>query len=425
MKEVKEMREWFLIALMLSLCFTGQVVAEEEESDPFVAAGLNLVALRNDSLDSNQDGMMDAIRVVVVLNSTQQWIDLTLTLIGEHSGFTVQEEVLMAFDDQENASLTYDSWAEGEHRLILEISDADGRLLKSINIGTFDLSPALAVPSTNLVLSGSDIMQTGDTCEITRNFIDETGPRWDFVGTRSIVGTPFKVLDEDTILDCSNWPAGTYVVSETYQNGLGQTTSDTLELVIVNKPPPHFTIEIDGDGQLAGTPCTVSHLQATGENHEDYTKDWTITPSIGMIANSSTLDCSKWGSGVYKILLTVTNDEEISTTGGTMLIRTPSPDSEVEDEDAPVLSQRDETETSSVGIYGIAVLALVLGIAVFVLMMRGPEDDHMGGGMLDEIGEPDAEGLPTHVDENGMLWRRHSDGEVDWWDRSSLTWKRW
>ena len=103
----------------------------------------------------------------------------------------------------------------------------------------------------------------------------------------------------------------------------------------------------------------------------------------------------------------------------------PSPDSEVEDEDAPVLSQRDETETSSVGIYGIAVLALVLGIAVFVLMMRGPEDDHMGGGMLDEIGEPDAEGLPTHVDENGMLWRRHSDGEVDWWDRSSLTWKRW
>ena len=46
------MREWLLVALMLSLCFTGQVVAEEEESDPFTAAGLNLVALRNDSLDS-------------------------------------------------------------------------------------------------------------------------------------------------------------------------------------------------------------------------------------------------------------------------------------------------------------------------------------------------------------------------------------
>ena len=418
------MREWFLIALMLSLSLVGQVSAEEEESDPFVSAGLNLVALRNDSLDSNQDGMMDAIRVVVVLNSTQQWVDLTLTLIGEHSGFTVKEEVLMSFDDQENASLTYDSWAVGEHRLILEISDADGRLLKSINIGTFDLSPALAVPSVELVLSGSEIMQTGDGCEITRDFIDETGPRWDFVGTRSIIGTPFKVLDSDYKLDCSNWPAGTYIVSETYQNGLGQTTSDTLELVIVNKPTPHFTIEINGDDALVGTPCTISHVQAAGENHDDYTKDWIITPSIGMAANASSLDCSKWDSGVYKILLTVTNDEEIKTTGGTMLIRMPSAEVTTDD-DAPVLSRGEETETSNVGIFGIGILAIVLGIAVFVLMMKGPEDDQMGNIMLDEIGEPDAEGLPTHEDDNGMLWRRHNDGEMDWWDRSSLAWKRW
>ena len=132
------MREYFLIALMLSLSFATQVSAEEE-TDPFTDAGLNLVALRNDSLDSNQDGMMDAIRVVVVINSTNQWVDLTLTLIGEHSGFTVYEEVLMAFDNQENASVTYDSWAAGEHHLQLEISDADGRLLKSVNLGVFDL----------------------------------------------------------------------------------------------------------------------------------------------------------------------------------------------------------------------------------------------------------------------------------------------
>ena len=101
------MREWFLIALMVSLSFAGNVSAEEQESDPFEEAGLSLVALRNDSLDSNQDGMMDAIRVVVIINSTNQWIDLTLTLIGEHSGFTVYEETLMAFEDQDNASLTY------------------------------------------------------------------------------------------------------------------------------------------------------------------------------------------------------------------------------------------------------------------------------------------------------------------------------
>ncbi|GIR00732.1 MAG: hypothetical protein CM15mP9_4350 [Methanobacteriota archaeon] len=135
---------------MVSLSFAGNVSAEEE-SDPFEEAGLSLVALRNDSLDSNQDGMMDAIRVVVVINSTNQWIDLTLTLIGEHSGFTVYEEALMAFENQENASLTYDSWAAGEHHLRLEISDSDGRLLKYVDLGIFDLSPALATPSIDLV----------------------------------------------------------------------------------------------------------------------------------------------------------------------------------------------------------------------------------------------------------------------------------
>lgn len=418
------MREWLLIALMCSLCFSGQVVAEEE-TDPFTEAGLNLVALRNDSLDSNQDGMMDAIRVVAVINSTQQMVGLTLTLIGEHSGFTVYEEMFMYFEDQENASLTYDSWATGEHRLYLEISDSEGRLLLSINIGTFDLSPALAVPSIDLELSGSEIMLTGDSCEITRNFIDETGPRWNYVGTRSIVGTPFKVLDSDQTLDCSNWPAGAYVVTETYQNGLGQTTTDTLQLIIENKPPPHFSIELDGTDALAGTPCSITHVQATGENHDEYTKDWIVTPSIGMTANSSTLDCSKWDSGVYKILLTVTNDEQISSTNGAMLIRMPSEELVTEDEDAPVLSRGEQTETSSVGLWGIGVLSLVLGIAVFVLMMRSPEDDQLGGSMLDSMGEPDADGLPTHVDENGMLWRRHDDGEVDWWDRSALMWKRW
>lgn len=418
------MREWFLIALFISLSFVGHVAAEEE-SDPFTEAGLSLVALRNDSLDSNQDGMMDAIRVVVVINSTNQWVDLTLTLIGEHSGFTVYEEILMSFEDQENASLTYDSWSAGEHNLRLEISDSEGRLLKNVNLGIFDLSPALATPSIDLQLSGSEIMQTGDACEITRDFIDETGPRWNSPGTRSIIGTPFTVLDTDLVLDCSNWPAGNYIITETYQNGLGQTTTDTLELVIVNKPPPKFSIEVNGNDAQAGTPCTISHVSASGEDHTDYTKEWRVTPSIGLLANASDLDCSKWSSGVYKILLTVTNDEEISTTNGAMLIRLPSQDSSVEDEDAPAQSKGLETETSSVGVWGIVVLSLVLGVAVFVLMMRSPQDDELFGGMLNEMGEPDAEGLPTHTDENGMIWRKHENGELDWWDRASMMWKRW
>ena len=174
----------------------------------------------------------------------------------------------------------------------------------------------------------------------------------EFPSTRSIIGTPFTVLDTDLVLDCSNWPAGNYIITETYQNGLGQTTSDTLELVIINKPPPKFSIEVNGNDAQAGTPCTISHVSASGEDHTDYTKEWRVTPSIGLLANASVLDCSKWSSGVYKILLTVTNDEEISTTNGAMLIRIPSQDSSVEDEDAPAQSKGLETESSTVGVWG-------------------------------------------------------------------------
>ena len=112
------MREWFVLMLLISIPLAG-IVSADDESDPLSDAGINIVALRNDSLDKNQDGVTDAIRVVIVLNSTSGQANLRLNLIGEHSGFTVFEEMLMSFENQENASLTYDSWAIGEHDLTL------------------------------------------------------------------------------------------------------------------------------------------------------------------------------------------------------------------------------------------------------------------------------------------------------------------
>jgi len=418
------MREWFVLVLLLCIPLTT-CVAAEEESDGFTEAGLNIVAIRDDSLDKNQDGVTDSIRVVIVLNSTNGQTDLRLNLIGEHSGFTVYEEMLISFEDQANASLTYDSWSTGEHELTLEISDVEGRLLRSIDIGIFDLSPSLAIPSVELTLAGSQTMQTGDFCEIRRDFVDETGPRWGYSGTRSVTGTPFIVLDTEDVLDCSNWPAGEYNVVETYQNGLGQITSDSLQFTIVNKPPPSFTISITGSNQEVGSPCTIEHQALGSENHQDYLKNWEITPAVGLVGNTSSIDCSMWNSGVYKILLTVTNDEEIRTTDGEMLIRTPSQNPSVSDEQPPVLSRGEETETSNSGIWGILVLSFVLGLAVFFLMVRSPIDDEVGFGTLAIDSEPDSEGLPTHLDESGILWRKHEDGNLDWWDTSSMTWKRW
>jgi len=421
------MREWFLVILLAASCFITPVSAVDEEVNSLEEAGLTLVALRNDSLDTDQDGLFDAIRVVVVLNSTDGWVDLTLTLFGQYGGIIVTEEAIVSFEDQVNSSLTYDSWAEGEHSLILEISDVEGRLLSSISLGTFDLSPALDVPEIDLRLSGSEVMQTGDACEIHRVFVDETGPRWGKDGTRSITGTPFTVLDSDEYLDCSTWPAGIYSIKETYGNGLGQTTSDELEIVIANRPPPNFELTVTGYGLEAETPCNVLHVPSPGEDHSDFTKSWTITPKIYMKGNTSLIDCSIWPPGVYKVLLTVTNHEGIKSTEGEMLVRLPSSTMTADEAvEVPQESRGAETTTSNVGLYGMGALSLILGIAVFVIMLRGPsEDELMAGAMLDEYGQPDSEGLPTHTDDSGVLWRRHEDGEVDWWDRASMMWKRW
>jgi hypothetical protein len=312
--------------------------------------------------------------------------------------------------------------------LTLEITDVEGRLLSQIAIGSFDLTPALLTPSIDLRLSGLEIMETGDDCQIERKFTDETGPRYGMYGTRSISGTPFKVLDDQNFLDCSDWPAGEYIIRETYQNGLGQTSMDELEIVIVNKPPPAFELVVSGNEVAVGGPCSIDHAPAPGEDHLLYTKTWTITPQSGLDSNSSRVDCKDWLPGVYKVLLTVTNFEGIKATEGVMLVRLPPPVvQDVPQDDAlPLQSRGEDTQTSSVGWYGIGLLSIFLGIAVFMIMSRNTEDeDILMSTNLDSEGNPDSDGLPTHVDDEGILWRRHEDGEVDWWDPSMMMWSRW
>ena len=61
--------------IMLPLGLVDEVQAETTPvEDALSAEGLTLVALRNDTMDMNQDGEPDAIRVVVILNSSS---DLT------------------------------------------------------------------------------------------------------------------------------------------------------------------------------------------------------------------------------------------------------------------------------------------------------------------------------------------------------------
>ena len=138
--------------------------------------GLNLIALRNDTLDLNQDGEPDAIRVVVIMNTTNDFTNIELRLYGVHKDREVHDSRTMSFSGQSNASIVYDAWAQGEHTLRLEIVNQDGEKITTVQLPTYVLRPALKTPQLLLDIEAPSWIETGDACTIDRVFADETGP---------------------------------------------------------------------------------------------------------------------------------------------------------------------------------------------------------------------------------------------------------
>ena len=270
-----------LVALLLGcLMVPGGFVqhAEAESSDDALAAeGLTLVALRNDTMDLNQDGEPDAIRIVVILNTTSEWSEIELRLFGTHKDKEVREDRYMAFTGQSNASLVYDSWSEGEHSLRLDFIDKDGDKITSIALPTYVLKPALQTPQITLDLDAPSWIETGDDCKINRIFADETGPRYDASGIRTFSGAPFTVLDNQTILDCSHWPAGDYLLKEAYRNDLGQVTESWLNLTINNRPAPAFSLDVFGNQNNTDEPCFITMIpNMIDVDFTTFEKIWTV-----------------------------------------------------------------------------------------------------------------------------------------------------
>ena len=421
------MRELKVILLILLMLFIPPSAAEGE-ADPLTAAGFEIcdTCIEVTTLGAEQFGRND--RVMIILHITSQASDdsLILNLRGTQGYMTVDEQRVETFSDEgiANVNLTYDSWQEGEHTITLEITDLSGRSLRIIELGTFDLVPALQTPHVSLQLSANGWLETGDDCLITRIFVDETGPRWGADGTRSISGAPFKVLDSDQVLDCSIWPAGRYELMETYQNSLGQTTTSWLNFTIHNRPPPEFALAVQGDGFEVGKVCSV-RISTNDANQAGFLLEWQISPELGSMGTGDMITCADWPAGVYKILLKVTNSEGISTTKGLNLIRVPASDASAEElASQPVQSVGSETETQSVGWYGIGGLSLLVAVLVFLMLVKQPvaNDDEID---LNQAMMMDAEGLATHVDEAGIIWRQHLDGGVDWWDEATGMWQRW
>ena len=408
--------------------------AEDSEEDPLAEAGLSLIALRNDTLDTNQDGENDAVRVVVVLKTEQENTNLELRLIGEYKDREVSEILQFTFTGQSNASLTYDAWASGEHELKLQLVDQDGNIITTIPLPTYVLRPALQTPSILLALNAPQHIETGDECTISRVFSDETGPRYGASGVRTFSGAPFTVLDSQNALDCSHWPAGDYMLKEAYRNDLGQATEDWLNLTIHNRPAPDFTLVVNGNGNATDTECKVMLKQSDEDtDFSTFQMIWRIQGAQIEGNIGPEFDCSTLAAGVHLVSLEVINNELISAIEGINLVRLPGVDlTDEQKEIAPSRSYGEDTETESVGWISIGVLGLVVVILSYLILVRVKDDtnelpmrDLGPSPMILSDGSPDPEGLPTTTDDEGVLWRQHPDGNHDWWDNELRIWVRW
>jgi len=430
----------FLVILLLGCLAAplGFVEDARAESTPFDEAleeeGLTLVALRNDTMDMNQDGEPDAIRVVVILNTSSEFTEIELRLFGTHKDKEVREDQYLALNGQTNASLVYDAWSSGEHALRLDFINQAGDKFASIQLPTYVLKPALKTPELRLDLDAPSRIETGDECSIHRVFADETGPRYGASGVRTFSGAPFTVLDNQTVLDCSHWPAGEYVLKEAYRNDLGQTAEFGLNLTIHNRPAPAFSLDLIGNQNMTNEPCQITMVpNMVNVDFSTFEKIWTVQGTT-LVGNSSTsYDCTVLPAGVHLITLEVINNERIRTVQGVNLVRLPGLDlSEEEAASLPSRSFGDETQTESVGWFSIGILGLVVCIVVFVLLVRVKDETSSGQfrdlgptPMILPDGSPDTGGLPTITDDEGVLWRQHPDGSTDWWDAQLRIWHKW
>ena len=423
----------FILTFVLLMPMVGLTNAGAESDIGLEEAGLTMVALRNDSLDLNQDGDVDAVRVVVILNSSTPSTLVDVRLIATHNDRQVIETTTIDVVGQTNASLTYDAWSRGAHELALGFYDMNGVEISTIGLPTYEMVPALQTPMLSLQFTGKSNLQTGSNCEINRMFADETGPRYGAIGTLTFTGAPFIVLDNATTIDCSSWPAGEYSLRETYRNELGQTAETSLNLTIENRPAPAFELLVTGDGLTNDRPCLVAAQPSNeDEDFSEYTMEWDVS-STSLISEGPVYDCSVLPAGVHLVVLKVTNLENIASTQAVNIVRLPASELTKEEQEVlPSQSFGDETATEDVGWYTIAVLGLLVAVIVFVLLVRFRENDELL--TLPELGpapqilndgSPDPGGLPTVLDDEGQLWRKHPDGSMDWWDSTFNIWQRW
>jgi hypothetical protein len=79
------------------------------------------------------------------------------------------------------------------------------------------------------------------------------------------------------------------------------------------------------------------------------------------------------------------------------------------------------SQPASIAIVGSGGFLIAVILGIFVAGMIGA-DSSKEDPWSSEDAAPDSEGMPTFADDQGIHWRQHTDGSVDWWDHSTDEW---
>ena len=443
------MRQGYVTILSILLLLPLATLTVSAES------GIGLEERRVDAMDMDSDGFPDMLSTIFAINSTQD-SQVGVQVIVETDRLVIPfwENMTLTAGEMKFGSIDIYAWEDGDYHLRMLIWDHGLEVItEEVDLGSFDLTTALSPPTLGLELQAADSIFTGDECQILRSFSDDVGQQYDALGVVSLTGVPWQVLNDTAPIDCSSWPAGTYSVSLQYTNELGFGASTTVEVIIENHPAPDFSILVNGQNQRMGMGCSVVAVPADNQTDTDLVFSWLITNPKNQETSESDvkdLDCGLWDPGVHKVRVTATNPQMQTTTLGVNVVRLPPMDpsdpslgnvsdntawpssSSGEDYEATPLFLNLQASAAAIGGGGI-IFGLIFGIFVGLLLTRGSTDSSsrleevMGAAassMVEGEIEDLAEGLPTYTDPQGITWRQHQDGSMDWWDGTEGIWVR-
>ncbi len=421
---------------------------------PTVAAGtvaeVTLDSVRADRLDLDNDGDSDLLRIVHLVNTSETWASVGVEVIATHDDLSLSfwENFTVNSSVPHLGSIDVSAWSDGEYDLTVRVWDNEMEVLRHEELlGAFDLVASLSPPLITLALEAPPNLLTGEPCTIHRTFSDEVGEHYDALGTISMSGVPWLVPSDVEGIDCSGWPAGEYRVVERYQNGLGFHIEESISFAIENHPAPQFDLVSNGSNGRLGEACTIDVVPLGDTNLIGTTIEWDVIDArndpVSMPVDPS-LNCTMWAPGLHKVRITLTSPQGQETTQGLNVIRVPPSSADInlfnETESAnwPSHSEGEDFQpepmmynaaasTAVVGGSGV-VLAVLLGLFAGLVVTRRKSssyDETYGDALgMEEGGSLDG-GLSTYTDPEGIVWRQHPDGSMDWYDEGTGNWIRY